>query len=225
MADNNDTVVALENFIKSVVVDFVNTAIECEVVSYKRGRVTVKPTNPKGYDDGDTNDYPILHDLRMQWPQFSGGQAGVKGIVGKGDKCLLIVCQHPMDESGDNRKYSIIDSYVIPGCGYSDSVPGNDDMRMYFGKAFISITKSGRINLNAPGGFYVTSPMSDFSEAVKVNGMLTYGAGMTGSGGSGSTMTLNGNVVINGEATVNGVKVSAHQHNETGTKTSAPIKG
>lgn len=226
MADNNDTVTALENFIQSVVVDFVNTAMECEVVSYEGGRVSVRPVNKKSYDDGDTNDYAVLHNLRVQWPQFAGGKAGVKGPIVAGDRCLLIVCQHPMDDSGDNRKYSIIDSYVIPGAGYSDAVPGNDDMRLYFGNAFVSITSDGKVNINAPGGFNVTSPQSTFSEKVNVNGLFTYAAGATGSGGTGGVMTLTGNVVINGEATINGVKVSTHKHTgDSGGTTSAPLKG
>lgn len=226
MADNNDTVAALEGFIQSVVVDFVNTAMECEVVSYEGGRVTVKPINSKSYDDGDTNDYAVLHNLRVQWPQFAGGKAGVKGPIQAGDRCLLIVCQHAMDESGDNRKYSIIDSYVIPGAGYSDAVPGNDDMRLYFGDAFIAITPDGKINVNAPGGFNVVSPQSTFTEKVNVNGLFTYAAGATGSGGSGGVMTLTGNVVINGEATINGVKVSTHKHpGDSGGTTGTPIKG
>lgn len=223
MADNSDDVTALENFIKSTVIDFVNTSIECEVVSYEKGRVTVKPKGSKSYDDGDSNEYAVLHGLRMQWPQFAGGKAGVKGPVEPGDDCLLIVCQHPMDDSGDNRKYSLVDSYVIPGAGYDDSVGGNDDMRLYFGEAFVSVTKNKKVLINAPGGFEVVSPQSTFSEKVNVNGLFTYSAGATGSGGSGAAMGITGNVNVNGEITVNGIKLSTHRHPETGGTTNGPI--
>lgn len=223
MADNSDDVTALENFIKSTVVDFVNTSIECVVVSYSNGRVTVRPKGNKSYDDGDANEYPVLHGLKMQWPQFAGGKAGVKGPVEAGDDCLLIVCQHPMDESGDNRKYSLVDSYVIPGAGYDDSVGGNDDMRLYFGDAFVSVTKDKKVRINAPGGFDVVSPQSTFSEKVNVNGLFTYSAGATGSGGAGSAMTIQGSVNVNGEITVNGIKLSTHRHPETGGTTNGPI--
>lgn len=225
MADNNDDVTALENFIKSTVVDFVNTSIECEVVSYERGKVTVKPIGDKGYDDGDSNAYPILHNLRMQWPQFDGGKSGFKGKVSVGDKCLLIVVQHSTDDSGDNRKYSLVDSYVIPGAGYSDEVPGNDDIRMYNRDAFIAITDDGRILLNAPGGMEAETPLATFSQAVTVNGLFTYTAGASGGGGTGQTMTINGNVIISGEATINGVKVSTHIHPTPNGNSGQPIKG
>lgn len=222
MADNSDDVTALENFIKSTVVDFVNTSIECEIVSYENGRATVKPINQKTYDDGDSNDYPTLQGLRMLWPQFDGGKAGVKGPVKPGDNCLLIVCQHAMDDSGDNRKYSLIDSYVIPGAGYDDSIAGNDDMRIYYGEAFLAIGADKKIKINAPGGFEVVAPQSNFSNAVTVKGLFTYQAGATGSGGSGGVMNLTGNLNVNGEVTVNGIKLSTHRHPETGSITNGP---
>lgn len=224
MADNSDTVQALENFIQSQIVDLVNTAIPCVVVSYEGGKVTVKPTGSKSYDDGDSNEYAPIHGLRLVWPQFSGGACGVKGPVAPGDKCLMIVCQHPLDDSGDNRKYSVVDSYVIPG-DYADDVPGNDDMRMYWGNAFISIDRAGKVKVNAPGGFEVVSPQSTFSEKVNVNGLFTYAAGASGSGGEGQSMTISGAVIITGEATINGVKVSTHIHpGDSGGQTGQPIK-
>ncbi len=225
MADNSDDVVALENFIKSTIVDFVNTAIDCEVVSYENGRVTVRPDGDKGYDDGDSNAYPVLHNLKVVWPQFDGGKTGFKGKIAPGDKGLLVVTQHAGDNSGDNRKYSIVDSRFIPGNGYADDLPGNNDIRMYNRDAFIAITDEGKILFNAPGGIESTAPQVNFDKKVTVNGMFAYNAGMTGGGGSGNTMTINGTVIITGEATVNGVKVSTHYHKgDSGGNTSQPIK-
>lgn len=224
MADNSDDVTALENFIKSTIVDFVNTSIECEVVSYENGRVTVKPVGDKGYDDGDSNSYPTLHGLRMQWPQFDGGKSGFKGKVSPGDKCLLIVCQHAMDNSGDNRKYSLVDSYVIPGAGYSDDVPGNNDVRIYNRDAFIAITDDGKIIMNAPGGMEHTTPLATYSNAMTVNGLFTFAGGATGSGGgSGGVMRINGQVVVSGDVVVNNIKLGTHRHPETGGTTNGPI--
>jgi len=195
MADNNDDVTALENFIKSTIVDFVNTAISCEVVSYDRGRVTVKPIGDKGYDDGDANSYPTIHNLRMQWPQFDGGRAGIKGPVKPGDRGLMIVCQHANDDSGDNRKYSLVDSYFIPGGGYSDSVAGNDDLRVYYGDSFFSLTAGGKVTLNAPGGFEVKAPSSTFS----------------------------GTATFTGDAVAAGISVSKHTHRgDSGGTTGGP---
>lgn len=226
MADNSDDISALENFIKSTCVDYINTSHPCRVIAYKNGRVDVQPTASKSYDDGDSNSYAPIYSLRVVWPQFAGGKAGVKGPIMPGDECLMIVCQHPLDDSDDNRKYSIVDSYVIVGAGYSDEVPGNNDMRMYFGDAFISIDASGKMVFNAPGGIEAKSPLATFSNAVTVNGLFTFSAGATGSGGQGSVMQINGGMVVTQEATINGVKVSTHIHKgDSGGNTSVPIKG
>ena len=133
------------------------------------------------------------------------------------------VISSAMDDSGDNRKYSLVDSYVIPGAGYDDSIGGNDDMRLYFGEAFVSVTADKKVKINAPGGFDVVSPQSTFSEKVNVYGLFTYSAGATGSGGSGAAMAVTGNINVNGEVTVNGIKLSTHRHPETGGTTNGPI--
>lgn len=77
-----------------------------------------------------------------------------------GDKCLLIVCQQSIDDLDDLRKFDLVDSYVIPGGDYDDSVPGNDDVRLYFGNAFIAIDANGKITINAPGGVEETTPFT-----------------------------------------------------------------
>lgn len=40
-----------------------------------------------------------------------------------------------------------------PGAGYSDAVHGNDDVRMYFGDAFIAIDANGKMTINARVGW------------------------------------------------------------------------
>lgn len=172
MADNNDNVTALENFIKSTIVDFINTAIDCEVVSYENGKVTVKPFGKKTYDDGDDNPYPTLHNIRMAWPQFAGGRAGVKGPVMAGDRGLLIVMQTPNDDSDDTRKYSLVDSYFIPGGGYDDAIPGNGDMRVYFGDSFISVSDDGPVMIKATE-FIVDAPKTTINGETTMQGETT----------------------------------------------------
>lgn len=215
MADNSDVVEALRRLVSSEM-DTVNTALPCTVVSYNAGRVTVKPDGEKIYSDGDANAYPILSDLRMIWPQFAGGQAGIKGPVMAGDQCFLIVCQQAIDGSDDTRRFDIIDSYVIPGAGYSDAVPGNDDMRMYHGDAFIAIDANGKITINAPGGVEETTPLHTVKGQMTVENMFTYQGGMTGSGGVGSVASITGTMNVTGDVVINGIKISSHKHQENG---------
>jgi len=183
MSDKSDDIEGLRQFIIGEI-NQVNTAVPCEVISYENGRVSVKPVGEKKYPDGDSNPYPTVHNLRYMWPTFSGGQAGFKGPVVAGDKCLMICCQQAIDDPDDLRRYDLVDSYVIPGGDYSDEVPGNNDVRMFFGNAFIAIDESGKLTINAPGGIEETTTMH----------------------------TVNGEVDVTGDVVVNGIKLGSHKH-------------
>lgn len=150
--------------------DKVNTALECTVVAYSGGKVDVQPKGAKTYLDGDSNPYPVLHGLPMQWPQFANGKAGVKGPVTVGDDCLLIVVQHAVaaDTSGDTRRYDLVDSYVVPGAGYNDEIPGNDNMTLYFGGASLALTPQGKLIITAPGGIEEHAPTYTSNAAYKI---------------------------------------------------------
>lgn len=223
MSDRSDFIEALTQMIGSEI-DQVNTAIPCTITGYNNGRVTVRPDGEKKFPDGDSNAYPILHNLRLVWPKFANGQAGVKGPVGAGDKGLLIVCQQAIDDPDDLRKFDLVDSYVIPGGGYDDSVPGNDDMRLYFGNAFIAIDGSGKITINAPGGVEETTPLHTVKGQLTVEQMFTYQGGMTASGGDGSVAFITGTVNVIGDVVINGIKIGTHKHpGDSGGTTGEPI--
>ncbi|KLF56391.1 baseplate assembly protein [Klebsiella aerogenes] len=222
MADGSEYSEVISNLIKAEL-DQVNTAIPCTIESYSNGRVSVRPNGEKKYQDGDSNPYPILHNLRFVWPNFSNGQAGLKGPVTPGDKCLLIVCQQSIDDLDDLRKFDLVDSYVIPGGGYDDSVPGNDDMRLYFGNAFIAIDGNGKITINAPGGVEETTPLHTVKGQLTVEKMFTYQGGMTASGGDGSVASITGTVNVVGDVVINGIKIGTHKHpGDSGGTTGGP---
>ena len=78
----------------------------------------------------------------------------------------------------------------------------------------ISGIKTGVIN--AATGLTFNTPLAEFSAQVKINGLLTYAGGMSGSGGGGTAITgaLNhvGTLTNAGEITSNGVALSTHKH-------------
>lgn len=194
MSDRFDQTEALKQFINGQI-DQINTAIPCEIVSYENGRVTVKPSGERKFPDGDTNPHPTIHNLRYVWPTFSGGQAGFKGPVTSGDKCLMICCQQAIDDPDDLRRYDLVDSYVIPGGDYSDEVPGNDDVRIFFGNAFIAIDETGKMTIKAPGGIVQDSPTHD----------------------------ITGTQNVTGDVVVNGIKLGSHKHpGDSGGVTGSP---
>lgn len=216
-SEYNDPTDALKHLIDSHLADAVNTALECVIVSYSAGRVTVKPIGTKNFTDGDSNAFPQLYDLPLHWPQGDGGNCGVKIPVKAGDKCLAVFSQQPQDE-GDTeqvRRFSMADGYVIPGVGYSDAKPGNDNLMLYYGDAYIEITPDGKINFNAPGGMNFKTPLATFSEKVTVTGLFAFNGGATGQGGSGTTITIKGRIVTD-QATINGKDFMGHYHINSG---------
>lgn len=221
MADRNDFIESLTQVIGSEL-DQVNTAIPCTITGYSNGRVSVRPDGNKLYPDGDSNAWPLLHSQRLVWPKFANGQAGIKGPVMAGDKGLLVVCQQSIDDPDDLRKFDLIDSYVIPGGDYDDSVPGNGDMRIYYGKAYIAIDSGGKITINAPGGIVETTPLHTVKGKMTVEQLFTYQGGMTGSGGS-SVATITGTMNITGDVVINGIKIGTHVHTgDSGGTTGGP---
>jgi hypothetical protein len=197
MAEHNDFLSALTQIIGGELAQ-VNTAIPCKIVSYEAGKVAVRPTGEKRYPDGDSNPFPIVHGLRVAWPEFAGGKAGIKGPLLAGDDALMIVCQQAIDDPDDLRQFDLVDSYVIPGGSGSDAIAGNEDLRMYFGKAYIAINQDGKVTINAPGGVEEKAPTHTSNAryeiaAAKIGGVdfasHQHSGVQTGSGNTGAPVT------------------------------------
>lgn len=216
MAETNDDFFdALSDLFDSHLADKVNTSLEGKIVAYNAGRVDVQPDGVKTYSDGDSNAYGVIYDLPLHWLAGDGGKAGVKIPVKVGDACTIVFKQHPQTDQEIPRRFSMADAYVLPGVAYPDELPGNDNVKLYYGEAFMEITPGGVVNINAPGGFNVTAPKSTFSAEVIANGLLTYNAGMTGNG-AGTTMRINGTIVATGEITSGTIGLRAHHHTAQG---------
>lgn len=223
---SNNPVEALMGLIKSQLLD-INTAIPGVIVSYAGGIAKVLPTGKKRFADGDAFDYPIIPNVRVCWPSFAGGAAGIKGPVSPGDKCMLVFSQQAVDGSDDRRMFDLQDAYAVM-CDLGNASAGdssnNDDMTMYFGAAHIRLTASGALSINAPGGTTITTPQTTNTGTLTTEGLLTFEAGLVGSGGGGSTMSITGSISHDGGTITSGGKKidGTHTHNETGSVTSAP---
>ena len=110
--ESNSAIDALNGMMKSHLAD-VNTAIPGVIVSYANGLARVAPTGKKRFADGDVLDYPIIPNVRVCWPSFSGGAAGIKGPVKPGDRCLLVFSQQAIDGTDDQRIFDLQDACAI----------------------------------------------------------------------------------------------------------------
>ena len=184
---SNNAIDALNSMMKSHLTD-VNTAIPGVIVSYANGLARVAPTGKKRFADGDVLDYPIIPNVRVCWPSFSGGAAGIKGPVKPGDRCLLVFSQQAIDGTDDRRMFDLQDACAIMcdigNASVSDST-NNDDMTIYFGDAYIRLTESGELIINAPGGTAITGNIAHSGGSItslgkKIDGEHTHGGVASG---------------------------------------------
>lgn len=184
---SNNAIDALNSMMKSHLTD-VNTAIPGVIVSYSNGLARVAPTGKKRFSDGDVLDYPIIPNVRVCWPSFAGGYAGIKGPIKPGDRCLLVFSQQAIDGTDDQRIFDLQDACAIMcdigNANVSDST-NNDDMTVYFGAAHIRLTASGELIINAPGGTTITGNIAHSGGSItslgkKIDGTHTHGGVASG---------------------------------------------
>lgn len=76
--------------------------------------------------------------------------------------------------------------------------------------------EDGKATLTTPE-LVVDSPTSTFTGEVTVQGLLTYQAGMAGSGGSGAAAVISGNIAVTGgDVSADGIMLKSHGHIEQG---------
>lgn len=207
---SNSPIDALLGMIKSQLLD-VNTALPGVIVTYSNGIATVLPTVKKRFTDGDTLNYPIIPNVRVCWPSFAGGAAGIKGPVNPGDRCLLVIAQQAVDGTDDRRMFDLQDAYAVM-CDLGNSGSGdsgnNSDLTLFFGKANIRLTESGALHIHAPGG-----------TVHETNGMI-----IRNTSGGATSFSFSGDLNhTDGTITSLGRRIDGtHTHKETGSVTDAP---
>jgi phage baseplate assembly protein gpV len=223
---SNNLVESVQSMIHAMLGD-VNTCLPGKIVSYENGVARVAPTVKKRYADGDVLDYPIIPNVRVCWPSFAGGTAGVKGPVKAGDKCLIVFSQQAVDGSDDRRAFDLSDAYCIM-CdlgGTAGESSNNSDMVVYYGGASVKLSAAGKVTITAPAGLHFETPATTNKGTLTTDGLLTYKAGMSGTGGGAST-TISGNMTHSGGSiTSNGVTLHTHTHSGVqtgGGNTGAP---
>lgn len=217
---SNNPVEALMGLIRAQLLD-VNTALPGVIVSYANGLARVAPTGKKRFADGDALDYPIVPNVRVCWPSFAGGAAGVKGPVKPGDRCLLVFSQQAIDGTDDRRMFDLQDAYAVMcdlgNAGAGDS-GNNADMTMFFGPAYIRLTEDGALNIYAPGGTTIDTPDTLNTGTLTTEGLLTYQDGLTGTGGGNGTSIIGNLVHTSGSITSLGKKIDG-SHTHSGVQT------
>lgn len=127
---------------------------------------------------------------------------------------------HPANgNNGKDWRLTFKDGTVVEfdrdGSAMNVQVNSAGSLRLNIGATTL-LLEDGKATLTTPE-LLVDSPTSTFTGAVNIQGLLTYLAGMTGSGGSGASLTgpltVTGNVTTTGTLQNNGKNVgSTHTH-------------
>ncbi len=180
---------------------------------------------------------PLLVDVPVVFPR--GGGCSITFPVKAGDECLVVFSDRCIDfwwQSGgvqepvDPRQHDLSDAFAFVGPMSQPNVISNISsttlqMRTDDGAAYIELDpNSHAINLVAPGGVNVTTPLAKFSQAVTISGLLTWAGGMVGSIASGTAAKITGAIQFLGTLTSNGKDIS-DQHTHNGVQTGSGNSG
>lgn len=92
------------------------------------------------------------------------------------------------------------------------------EIQIVTGSTKITVTPDGVVEIDAPNSTTVKSPQITLDGITTVTQALIVQGGMTVSGGTGASMNMKGNVIMQGSFSLNGIKVDGHTHisNEAG---------
>lgn len=194
--------------------------------------------------DGDntliSEELPPLLDVPVVFPR--GGGCTLTFPVKPGDECLLVFSDRCIDfwwqnggvqEPVDPRQHDLSDAFAIVGPQSQAHKIANisttaAQLRTDDGAAFvevaaghdITITTPGKLTATAQGGTVVNSPTITLNGNVTINGSLSQGMGA-----AGGSATLRGPVSVTNDVTAGGKSLMTHTHSGVqtgGGNTGAP---
>ncbi|MEW9139883.1 Gp138 family membrane-puncturing spike protein [Bacillus wiedmannii] len=175
-------------------------------------------------------EYPLLVDVPVYFPR--GGGCTLTFPISSGDECIVVFSARAIDawwQSGqvqaptEPRMHDMADGFALVGPFSQAKMISNvstaaTQLRSDDGSTFFELNpNTKKIKIVAPGGLDVVAPLSTFSAAVTINGLLSWTAGMAGSIASGVASVITGAVQFIGSITSNGHAIdSTHQHTNSG---------
>lgn len=180
---------------------------------------------------------PLLVDCPVQFP--SGGNCTLTFPVAPGDECLVVFANRCIDgwwqsggvqEQAEIRMHDLSDGFVLLGFRSKPRALPNvsttaTQLRSESGTTYIEMNPAlQKVKIVAPGGFDVVAPLSTFSAAVTITGLLTFVGGMVGSAASGAAAVFNGVLNVLGQILANGKRVDdTHTHSDPQGGNTGPV--
>lgn len=180
---------------------------------------------------------PPVVDCPVQFP--SGGNCTLTFPVAPGDECLLVFASRSVDawwqsggiqEQAALRMHDLSDGFALLGFrsrprALSGVSATSAQLRSDDGATYIDLNPTlQKVKIVAPGGFDVVAPLSTFSAAVTITGLLTFVGGMVGSALSGAAAVFNGVLNVIGQISANGKRVDdTHTHPDAQGGNTGPV--
>ncbi|WP_175994891.1 Gp138 family membrane-puncturing spike protein [Burkholderia vietnamiensis] len=190
-------------------------------------------------EDGtiSTSPFPLLTDCPVVWQ--GGGGVTATFPIAAGDECLVVFASRCIDawwqsggvqEQAESRTHSLADGFALVGVrsrprSLSNVSPTSAQLRSDDGATYIDLNPTlQKVKIVAPGGFDVVAPLSTFSAAVTITGLLTFVGGMVGSATSGAAAVFNGVIQYIGQVFANGKRVDdTHTHSDPQGGNTGPV--
>ncbi|KWF81313.1 hypothetical protein WL94_28510 [Burkholderia cepacia] len=180
---------------------------------------------------------PPVVDCPVQFP--SGGNCTLTFPVAAGDECLIVFASRSVDawwqsggvqEQAALRMHDLSDGFALLGFrsrprALSSVSSSSTQLRADDGATYIDLNPAlQKVKIVAPGGFDVVAPLSTFSDAVTITGLLTFVGGMVGSALSGAAAVFNGVLNVIGQISANGKRVDdTHTHPDAQGGNTGPV--
>src|SRR4029079_488041 len=203
----------------------VHTCLPGKIIAYDGKFATVQPTLDKQLANGQTLAAPQIVNVPLCWTAGDGGSALITVPLKPGDDVLLHFSERALENwlggsnqaPDDPRIFDLSDAFASPMLRPTVGAADTQNVVVQYKKTSMKIMPNGDILISGPGTMTV-----DMLAVFKK--LVTYQAGMVGGGGSGSTMTIVGNLAHSGGViTSTAVVQDGHRHNETGSVTGGPI--
>lgn len=197
---------------------------------------------------------PLLLDVPVYFP--NGGGHTLTFPVAADDECLVVFADRCIDnwwnsgqvqQVAEVRMHDLSDGMAFVGFRSKPRMLSNlstssTQLRADNGSTFIDLNAGAEtVTITAPGGTTVNtttavihastsitldSPQTTCTGKLTVEGLLTYQAGMAGSGGAGAAAAITGSIAVTGgNVTADGIDLKTHVHSgvQTGSgNTGAP---
>lgn len=188
-------------------------SMPCEVVRYnsKRQMVDVRIVQPEIDLSGNNIPMPVITNIPVSFVRC--GNSHITHPINKGDTGFIIFADRDISSWVETNNTSVVDSarthsmqdsYFVPGIVGGGNNANPNDVEIKYNNTTIHLRKNGDVDINT-------------STKVNVNASNVIINSETTNNGN---VQINGNLIVSGEITGNGINLSTHLHSNVQSGTS-----